>query len=327
MAELIDPFGRRINYLRLSVTDRCNLRCTYCMAETMQFLPRSQVLSLEEMARLARCFVESGIERIRLTGGEPLIRNGILELTRTLAALPGLKELTMTTNGLLLESFAAPLKAAGLARINISLDSLQPARFRDITRGGDLPSLLRGIDAAIAAGFAHIKLNAVILDGENADEVLALAEFALARGLDISYIEEMPLGKISSHQRAATQFASQGARALLEPHLKLVPSTETTGGPSRYYRSDRGTSRIGFISPISDNFCSSCNRVRLTTEGRLLLCLGNEHSLDLRQLLRQGADDSEIRQAIAQSMSIKPERHHFTPETTQILRFMSATGG
>ena len=325
---LIDPFGRSINYLRLSVTDRCNLRCTYCMAEDMTFLPKQQILSLEELRDAAAAFVELGIKKVRLTGGEPLIRRDILRLVTALSALPGLNELTMTTNGLLLPNMAKPLKDAGIARLNISIDSLKADRFKQLTRVGELEQVLAGVQAAKAAGFARIKLNAVILAGFNDDEVLDLAHFAIANGLDISFIEEMPLGEISSHRRRDTQITSEHIRQQLAAHYSLLDSAETTGGPSRYLRVADSDSKIGFISPMSNNFCGSCNRVRMTAEGRLLLCLGNEHSLDLREILRAFPGDSaRLKRAIVEAIGDKPERHHFDPEQVYIVRFMNMTGG
>lgn len=327
MTELIDRFDRKINYLRLSVTDRCNLRCTYCMAEEMEFLPKSSVLSLEEIHQIASCFVDLGISKIRLTGGEPLVKKGIAELSSSLSALDGLNELVMTTNGILLDKMAEPLVTAGIKRLNISIDTLKPDRFKAMTRVGDLSQLLKSIEIARSAGFEKIKLNAVILSGQNDDEVIELAKYALERGLDISYIEEMPLGHISSHARSETQHQSVDIRKSLQQSFEMTPSTHSTGGPSRYYQVSGSDNKIGFISPMSDNFCSSCNRIRLTTEGRLLLCLGNEHSVDLRQPLRDGASNKELKSIILNSMNIKPEKHYFDPEDTQILRFMSATGG
>ena len=327
MTSLIDPFNRQITYLRLSVTDRCNLRCTYCMAEDMEFLPKDKVLSLEEMHRLAGIFVDLGISKIRLTGGEPLVRQGITELASSIAALDGLDELTMTTNAVLLEQHALKLKEAGVKRLNISIDTLNPTRFKAMTRVGELTQVLAGIEAARNAGFKKIKLNAVVLTGENDDDVLELAHFAIDKGLDISYIEEMPLGMISSHERSDTQYQSTSIREQLEKTLQITPSAETTGGPSRYFKVNGTDTKIGFISPLSDNFCASCNRVRLTTEGRLLLCLGNEHSVDLKAPLREGASDTELQTIIQQAIGIKPEKHYFDPADTQILRFMNATGG
>lgn len=326
--QLVDPFGRTINYLRLSVTDRCNLRCTYCMSEEMEFLPRSEVLSLEELELVARNFVDLGIKKIRLTGGEPLIRKGIVDLCRNIAKLEGLKELVMTTNGVLLDQFAIALKEAGVKRINISIDSLNPDRFKQLTRFGALNEVINGIEAAVDAGFERLKLNAVILKGINDDEILHLAEFAIDRGLNISFIEEMPLGHINDHNREDTQLDSQSIRQQLANQYNLTATAETTGGPSRYFIISGSQSRIGFISPMSDNFCASCNRVRLTVEGRLLLCLGNEHSMDLREMMRaDDYSDEKLKIAINQAMAIKPEKHYFDPADTQIVRFMSATGG
>jgi len=325
---LTDPFGRHINYLRLSVTDRCNLRCTYCMAEQMTFLPRQQILSLEEMASIGAAFTELGVTKIRLTGGEPLARQGVMTLVENLGQLPGLRELVMTTNGLLLPQYARGLRDAGVRRLNISIDSLDPHRYRAMTRIGELEQVLAGIDAAQRAGFDNIKLNAVVLAGVNDQEVVDLARFAVEGGMDISFIEEMPLGEIDSHRRADTQFFSDRIRDMLADIYDLVPSAETTGGPSRYMRV-RGTgSKIGFISPMSNNFCASCNRVRLTVEGKLLLCLGNEHSLDLKALVRRyPGDEDRLRDAIVAAIGRKPEKHHFDPERVDIVRFMNATGG
>ncbi len=325
---LVDPFNRAITYLRISVTDRCNLRCTYCMAEEMNFVPREEILSLEEIAWIARAFVELGVSKIRLTGGEPLVRQGILDLSRSLAGLSGLRELVMTTNAVLLESCAQPLAQAGVKRLNISLDSLDPERFARLTRVGDLSQVLAGIEAARRAGFARIKLNAVILRGENDNEVVDLARFALEHGMDISFIEEMPLGEIDSHERALSQQASQQVRERLAQAFDLVANIETTGGPSRYWTVSGYANRIGLISPISENFCAGCNRVRLTPEGQLLLCLGNEHAVDLRSVVRHHPGDMTLLKArIVEAIGIKPERHYFNPRETRILRFMNATGG
>ncbi len=327
-SRLVDPFDRDITYLRLSVTDRCNLRCTYCMAEDMEFLPREQILSLEEMTTIATAFAELGVRKIRLTGGEPLARRGIMTLVENLGQLEQLDELVMTTNGLLLPRYAQALKAAGVRRLNISIDSLDPGRYREMTRIGDLDQALAGIRAAIDAGFEGIKLNAVVLRGVNDDEVADLARFAVDNGLDISYIEEMPLGHIDSHQRRETQMFSDRIRETLSRHHDLMPSAESTGGPSRYYRVQGTDSKIGFISPMSNNFCASCNRVRLTVEGRLLLCLGNEDSLDLKTLVRRyPGDDRVLKEAIVDAIGRKPEKHHFDPDRVDIVRFMNATGG
>lgn len=330
---LIDNFGRKVTYVRISVTDRCDFRCVYCMTEEMTFLPKSQVLSLEEIETLARNLVACGVTKIRLTGGEPLVRPGIVGLAKNIRALPGLGELCMTTNGGRLQDLAAPLKSAGLDRLNISLDSLDAGRFHELTRTGRLGKVLVGIEAAQQAGFEHTKLNAVVLRGRNDDEVLPLVQFALEKGLDLSFIEEMPLGVITEHNRADAFFSSDDIRAVIRTRYALEAVADDTGGPSRYYRIPGHTSRIGFISPHSHNFCGDCNRVRVTTEGRLLLCLGNEHSVDLRAVLREGPQDqasvdARIQAALRGAMAIKPEKHHFSlDEEPQILRFMSATGG
>jgi cyclic pyranopterin phosphate synthase len=327
-APLRDRFGRHISYLRLSVTDRCDFRCVYCMAEKMTFLPRSEVLTLEELAQVGRAFVELGATKIRLTGGEPLVRNDVLQLVRELGALEGLRELVLTTNGARLVRFATPLRQAGVRRLNISLDSLRPRRFRELTRTGDLAQVLAGIEAARDAGFERIKLNAVILAGRNDDEVLDLVDFAREKRLDLAFIEEMPLGRIDEHDRACSFCASDTLRERIGRRHPLTASAESSGGPSRYYRMADSDVRIGFISPHSHNFCHLCNRVRVTAEGRLLLCLGNEHSADLRAVLRGGDGHEGLKAAIIAAMARKPERHHFdNGSEPDIVRFMSATGG
>lgn len=326
---LTDRFGRVVNYVRISITDRCDFRCQYCMAEDMTFLPRAQILSLEEIHEVARAFTELGVGKIRITGGEPLVRRGALGLIESIGRLPGLRELVLTTNGSQLEQSAAGLKAAGVRRINVSLDSLRAERFRAITRVGDLTQVLRGIQAAMAAGFARIKLNAVIMKHRNDDEVVDLVRFARDGGIDISFIEEMPLGTIDGRDRSEDFCSSDEIKAALDRVFTLLPSPESTGGPSRYFRLAGSDTRVGFISPHSHNFCGSCNRVRLTAEGRLLLCLGNEHSVDLKHVIRTHPGDSErLRQAIVQAMDLKPERHHFDLNAQPvIMRHMNATGG
>ncbi|MCY1496130.1 GTP 3',8-cyclase [compost metagenome] len=327
--QLQDGFGRRIDYLRMSVTDRCDFRCVYCMAEDMSFLPRQQVLTLEELERVARLFVANGVKKIRLTGGEPLVRPGVVGLCERIAALPGLRELVMTTNGSQLGRLARPLADAGVRRLNISLDTLRPERFRAITRTGDLAQVLAGIDAAREAGFARIKLNCVVMQGRNDDEVVDLVDYAVARGLDISFIEEMPLGEVG-RSRGETFCSSDRVRELIGRRYSLLDSAEQSGGPARYVRlQGYPDSRIGFISPHSHNFCATCNRVRLTVEGRLLLCLGHEHSVDLRALLRRYPEtDAPLLQAIHAGLARKPLRHEFSLSgEVQVLRFMNASGG
>lgn len=334
---LVDQFGRQVTYVRMSVTDRCDFRCVYCMSEEMTFLPREQILTLEEMQLIAECFVELGVKKIRLTGGEPLIRKDVMRLVDGVAQLSGLNELTLTTNGSQLVRLAPDLYRAGVRRLNISLDSLQPEKFRELTRTGDLHLVLAGINAAKAAGFKRIKLNAVILKGRNDDEVIPLVDFARSQQLDITFIEEMPLGEISEHHRGESFCSSADVREIIEQKYPLLPTEESSGGPSKYYKMPDTGSRIGFISPHSHNFCGDCNRVRVTAEGRLLLCLGNEHSVDLKEILRsrpinndQDARDLKVdlKQAIINSLDLKPERHYFdNNEQPQILRFMNMTGG
>ncbi|MGO2009578.1 GTP 3',8-cyclase MoaA [Vreelandella alkaliphila] len=329
MSALVDGFGRTVRYLRISVTDRCDFRCVYCMAEEMTFLPRAQLLTLEEIATLSQAFVELGVEKIRLTGGEPLVRQGVLTLVQKLAELEGLRELAMTTNGSGLVKHAAALRQGGLHRLNISLDSLKPERFKALTRTGDLNQVITGIRAARRAGFQSIKLNAVLLKGRNDDEIIDLVNFARDEQVDISFIEEMPLGAISEHNRGETFLSTDAVRETIENHYQLLPTTETTLGPSRYYRMADSQSRIGFISPHSHNFCAACNRVRVTAEGRLLLCLGNEHSVDLRAVMRRYPGEIQrLKAAIVGAMTKKPERHHFTTDgEVQVVRFMNVTGG
>ena len=327
--QLIDRFGRSIDYVRLSVTDRCDLRCVYCMSEKMTFLPRAQILTLEEIEFIALAFVELGVTKLRVTGGEPLVRHGVISLLENLGNLPGLKELVITTNATHLQEMAGAIHNAGVKRINISLDSLQHDRFRKITRVGDLDQVLAGIDTACQQGFEKIKINAVILKNRNHDEVCNLVDFAIDKNLDISFIEEMPLGIVDQHDRMEAYYSSDMMLTDLQPHYNLVQSTQTTGGPSVYYKVVGTATNIGFISPHSHNFCSTCNRVRLTVEGKLLLCLGNEHSVDLKQVIRSNPGDIEtLKQAIIASLDIKPEKHEFDlSEQPVIFRHMSVTGG
>jgi cyclic pyranopterin phosphate synthase len=328
--QLIDRFGREVTYVRLSVTDRCDLRCVYCMSEDMKFVPREQLLTLEEMNRIGKAFIDLGVNKIRLTGGEPLTRRNILSVFEALGSEEGLKDLTVTTNGTLLEKYAQPLKDAGVTRINISLDTLRADRFKKITRIGKLEKTLTGIEVALKVGFQKIKLNTVIMRGYNDDEIIDLVEFVRERDMDISFIEEMPLGEIGDHDRAKTYYSSDDLRELLQNHYELTATTEQTGGPAKYYRfADNELSRIGFISPHSHNFCDDCNRVRVTAEGMLLLCLGQEHSMDLRKVVRANPSDDEVlKQAIIGAMQLKPKGHDFNlNEQPIIMRHMSATGG
>jgi GTP 3',8-cyclase len=328
-SQLVDPFGRRITYLRLSVTDRCDFRCTYCMSEDMQFAPREQILSLEELYAVADAFIGLGVKRIRITGGEPLVRKGVVGLLGKLGARAELEDLSITSNGSQLYEMAGDLRAAGVKRLNISLDSLQRERFAAFTRRDKLEQVLAGIEAARQAGFHKIKLNSVVQKGRNDDEVLDLVEFAMARGLDISFIEEMPLGAISSHQREQTFCSSDEVRQRIEQRYALVRSSKRTGGPSRYWQVPGSDTQVGFISPHSHNFCGDCNRVRVTAEGKLVLCLGHDNALDLKSLMRAHPGDSQrLRDALLDALQLKPERHRFeTDEQVQVVRFMSMTGG
>lgn len=325
---LVDKYGRQISYVRLSITDRCDFRCTYCMSENMSFLPRNQVMSLEECLRVAQVFVDLGVTKLRITGGEPLVRPNALWLLEQLGHMEGLKELVLTTNGSQLGRYAIPMKAAGVKRLNISLDSLKPERFKAITRIGSLEKVLQGIKAARRAGFVHTKLNAVMMRGINDDEFVDLVNFALAEALDISFIEEMPLGAI--HGRNHTYISSQDTLARLQQHFELIPSAESSGGPARYWRIPGHQTRVGFISPHSHNFCDTCNRVRITAKGELYPCLGHNDATALLPLLRQYPDNNDaVRQAIMDSMGIKPKAHDFNHQmdTPQVVRFMSMTGG
>jgi len=299
------------------------------MAEEMTFLPRDEVLSLEECLRLVKAFVQLGVTKVRITGGEPLVRKNALWLFEEVGKLEKLKELVLTTNGSQLEKQAASLKQAGVKRINISLDSLNSERFKKITRTGELDKVLRGIQAAKQAGFDNIKLNTVLMRGTNDDEAQALVDFAIQQAIDISFIEEMPLGEVD-HTRESTFVSNAETLKTLQSKYALTASTVTTGGPARYWRVTDSNTKIGFISPHSHNFCEACNRVRITCKGELFLCLGQEDKVDLMPLLRNHPDDDQpLIQAILDSMSIKPKGHDFDLRRAKpaVVRFMSHTGG
>jgi cyclic pyranopterin phosphate synthase len=317
--------------VRLSVTDRCDFRCVYCMAEEMQFIPKKDILSLEEIYQLAQAFTDLGVGKIRLTGGEPLIRNNVLSLVDQIGQLDKLGELVITTNGSQLQRTAKQLKASGVKRLNISLDSLNPRKFRQLTRHGNLDQVIAGIDAAIETGFENIKINAVVLKGRNENEVVDLVEFVRQRQIDIAFIEEMPLGLIDEHDRELSFCSSDDLREMIAKKYALTSLGDPSGsaGPARYYSMTDSVSKIGFISPHSNNFCHLCNRVRVTVEGRLLLCLGNEHSVDLRAILRnRNYTLDTLKWAIVDSMALKPEKHHFNNAgEPEIVRFMNMTGG
>ena len=327
---MIDAYGRAITYLRLSVTDRCDLRCAYCMPERMTFLPRAEVLSFAELDRLASGFIRQGVRKLRLTGGEPLVRKGftafVAGVSRHLAS-GALDEVTLTTNGTRLAEHAEALAAVGVRRVNVSLDSLDPATYARVTRGGDVARVIAGIDCAMTAGIS-VKLNVVALAEDNLGDVVALAEWAHERGATISFIEVMPLGEVEA-ERVDQHVPLTEVRRRLERRWRLTDVAMNTGGPARYARTDAGGT-IGFITPLSDNFCSSCNRVRVTCTGQLYLCLGQDARVDLRSLLRSGADDAVLDDAIARAMHRKPRAHDFliAPTATQgVARHMSVTGG
>jgi len=329
---LIDPFGRPIHYLRVSVTDRCDLRCVYCMSEDMTFLPKADLLSLEELDRLCSAFVEQGVRKLRITGGEPLVRRNVLSLFRNLGRhvkSGALEELTLTTNGTHLAKFAEDLKQAGVRRVNISLDSLDPARFKTITRWGDHAKVMDGIRAAKDAGL-KVKINTVAMRGVNEDEVESLVAWCGAEGFDLVLIETMPMGDIDG-DRTAQYLPLSLVRAQLEQRFELTPIPDTTGGPARYTRVAETGGRVGFITPMTHNFCESCNRVRLTCTGTLYMCLGQEDAADLRTPMRASEGDELLRAAIREAIARKPKGHDFVIDRRHnrpaVNRHMSVTGG
>lgn len=327
--QLIDAFGRTVDYIRLSITDRCDFRCTYCMGEEMSFLPRDEVLSLEECARIVKAFVSLGVSKVRITGGEPLVRKNAIWLFEEIGKMSGVRELVTTTNGSQLEQQAEALKQAGVKRINISLDSLNNARFKAITRVGELEKVLRGIQAAKKVGFDNIKLNTVLMRGINDDETLELVQFAIDQKIDISFIEEMPIGDVN-HQRNDSFVSNTETLSTIQAAYPMTSSSLNTGGPARYWQVENSSTKIGFISPHSHNFCEACNRVRISCKGELYLCLGQEDKIELMPILRAHPNDDEhLIQAIIDSMSIKPKGHDFDLQraTPAVVRFMSHTGG
>jgi GTP 3',8-cyclase len=328
---LVDAFGRTVTYLRVSVTDRCDLRCVYCMAEHMTFLPKAEVLTLEELDRIASAFVTLGVKKLRLSGGEPLVRKGFRTLVERLSRhlkSGALEELTLTTNGTRLTEFAADLARCGVKRINVSLDTLKPALFRTLTRGGDVSKVLAGIDAAQAAGLS-VKINAVALKDDNAAELPDLIAWAHGRGLDATLIETMPLGEIEA-DRTDQYLSLRDLRRELESFWTLEDIPLNTGGPARYVRVAETGGRLGFITPLSHNFCETCNRVRLTCTGTLHTCLGREDASDLRAVLRAGGSDADLVEAIRLAVDAKPKGHDFQiarSAAPAVARHMSTTGG
>ena len=331
---LIDPFQRAITYLRVSVTDRCDFRCVYCMSENMTFLPKKELLTLEELDRMCSAFIGMGVEKLRITGGEPLVRRGIMNffksMTRHLES-GALKELTLTTNGSQLEKYAADLYAAGVRRVNISLDTLDEQKFADITRWGRLPQVLRGIDAAQSAGL-RVKINTVALKGFNEDELFRLTEWCAKRDMDMTWIEVMPMGDLGNENRLDQYWSLKDLRASLAEQYTVIDSTERSGGPARYVRLEETGQKIGFITPLTHNFCESCNRVRLTCTGELYMCLGQEDMADLRGALRdEKSDETMLEGAIRDAIRLKPKGHDFDYSrqevSGQMSRHMSHTGG
>lgn len=329
---MIDPFGRDISYLRVSVTDRCDLRCVYCMAEDMTFLPKAEVLSLEELDRLCGSFIDLGVRKIRLTGGEPLVRRNVISLVRSLGARlgHGLDELTLTTNGTQLARHAADLAAAGIRRVNVSMDTLDPGIFRAATRWGDLDKVLGGIFAAKSAGL-HVKINAVALRGVNEDEFDRMLGWCGEHGFDLCLIETMPLGE-TGEDRTEQYLPLSTVRAKLKQRWTLTSSDYVTGGPARYYDVAETGTRLGFITPMTHNFCESCNRVRLTCTGKLYMCLGQDDDADLRAPLRdEELGDDGLKTAILEAITRKPKGHDFIIDRRHkapaVARHMSVTGG
>ncbi len=329
---LIDPFGRTIDYVRVSVTDRCDLRCTYCMSERQTFLPRADLLSIEELNRLCSTFVDLGTTRLRLTGGEPLIRKGFMDLVAGLSRhLKGgrLKELTLTTNGTQLARHADALARYGVKRINVSIDSLDPDAYRRITRGGELAGVLEGLEAAQAAGLT-VKINTVALKSDNADQLSSMIEWAHARDMEITLIETMPLGLIEA-DRTDQYLPLSTVRAELERDWTLTPLAKRTGGPARYFTVEQTGGTLGLITPMTHNFCEACNRVRVTCRGQLFLCLGQDDQADLRAVLRASPNDARLQTAIREAISRKPKSHDFDISTRgaapSVARPMSMTGG
>ncbi|MEM6595205.1 MAG: GTP 3',8-cyclase MoaA [Pseudomonadota bacterium] len=331
--KLIDPFHRAITYLRLSVTDRCDFRCVYCMSENMTFLPKKELLSLEELDRLCSSFISLGIEKLRITGGEPLVRRGIMTFFDAMSRhleTGALKELTLTTNGSQLERFAEDLFAAGVRRVNISLDTLNEAKFAEITRWGRLPQVLRGVDAALKAGL-KVKINAVALKDFNEDELFDLTAWCAEMGMDLTFIEVMPMGDIGNENRIGQYWSLQDLRARIAERYTITDLSERTGGPARYMRLEETGQKIGLITPLTHNFCESCNRVRVTCTGEIYTCLGQEGKSDLRAPLRASEGNHLLEEAIHAAIGLKPKGHDFDYSRQelggQMSRHMSHTGG
>jgi cyclic pyranopterin phosphate synthase len=325
--KLVDPYHRTIEYVRLSVTDRCDLRCSYCLPKGFDdFEEPGDWLSFDEMERALRAFAALGVKRIRLTGGEPLTRRDLPQLAARLARLPGIEDLSLSTNAVQLKRHARALRQAGITRLNVSLDSLRPERFARITGGGKLARVLEGLEAAAAEGFAPVKINMVALKGVNDDEIGDMVRFCARHGFTLRLIETMPVG--DTGRSASDRYLDlQEVRKRLEREFELIPAVMSGGGPARYFQVAGTDLKIGFITPISQHFCETCNRVRLGADGRLYLCLGQEDSVELRPLLRAGMDDQGLQQAIRDAIGRKPQRHEFRESPGKIVRFMARTGG
>ena len=326
MSTLIDPFGRSIDYIRLSVTDRCDLRCFYCLPKGFNdFEEPEHWLSFDEIERVIRAFGALGTRRVRITGGEPLVRKNLPELATRLQGLPGIEDLSLSTNAVKLARHAESLHAGGVRRLNVSLDTIDPKRFQEIT-GGKLEKVIDGLMAAKAAGFSPIKINMVVMKGVNEDDVEAMVDFCIEHDFTLRFIETMPMG--TTGLDAVDHYVDlQTVRAKLEQRFELIPGMMPGGGPARYLQVAGTDLRIGFITPISQHFCETCNRVRLSVDGTLYLCLGQDNKFELRPLLRAGISDSELQDAIRHAITLKPERHEFSEKPSQVVRFMSMTGG
>jgi len=324
---LIDPFGRKIEYVRLSVTDRCDLRCFYCIPQQFTgFEEPEHWLTFDEIQRVIAAFADLGVEKIRITGGEPLVRKNLADLAFRLSSIPGINDLSLSTNAVQLARHAKALKAARVSRINVSLDSLQPQRFKEITNGGKLEKVISGLMTAIDAGFQPIKINMVVMKGINDDEVRDMVNFCVEHNFTLRFIETMPMG--DTGRNASSHFLSlEGVKQQLQQQFELIPGIVPGGGPARYMRVAGTDVKIGFITPISQHFCETCNRVRLSADGTLYLCLGQNDKVELRPLLRAGADQETLKQAIIDAIARKPERHEFREKPEQVVRIMSITGG
>ncbi len=324
--KLIDPFGRSVDYVRVSVTDRCDLRCVYCMPKSHKaFQTPSHWLTVDELTRVIGAFTSLGTRRVRITGGEPLTRPEILDISKQLSSITALEDLSLSTNAVQLHKYAQPLREAGISRINVSLDTLSSSRFKTITQG-KLDKVINGLLAAKKAGFDPIKINMVVMKGVNDDEIFDMVKFCIENGFALRFIETMPIG-VNGREASEQYINLQTVKEKLAQHYNLIPDIMPGGGPARYVRIDGTDAKIGFITPISQHFCETCNRVRLTADGTLYMCLGQNHQFALRPLLRSGISDEGLQEAIIEAIKLKPEKHEFIEKPSQVVRFMSMTGG